>query len=355
MRDEGRGESNAFEVGSRSAIETPIPIRRGVSARQVAPRMANAQDKPQAHRRAGRRAARPLHPLRAAHLLADAGDDGALEDHFHHHPCIIGHVARPVHAAAADQAALHPRRHHAGAAPRRRVPGRGAEAFRHAADPRRRRRGRASKDRGGSPRLHGRRAGAARRAHGGDDGRRAGRAARGRRASASSWSARQSGRPILPVAIATSRYVALNTWSRMTINLPYSGLGFAVGAVVHGAARGDRPRSWSATGRRSRTRSTWRPSRPTRAPAPIRRAPRPARRLRAAHEPGLRLKSLPHADQPGAAGGAACCCGLRERRGKEEPARRSERLGPAERRAAGRAGSPGSTPPASARPTPSCR
>ena len=41
--------------------------------------------------------------------------------------------------------------------------------------------------------------------------------------------ARQSGRPILPVAIATSRYISLNTWSRMTINLPYSGLGFAVG------------------------------------------------------------------------------------------------------------------------------
>src|SRR6516165_6861188 len=44
--------------------------------------------------------------------------------------------------------------------------------------------------------------------------------------------ARQSGRPIVPVAIATSRYLALNTWSRMTINLPYSGLGFAVGPLV---------------------------------------------------------------------------------------------------------------------------
>ena len=44
--------------------------------------------------------------------------------------------------------------------------------------------------------------------------------------------ARQSGRPIVPVAIATSRYLSLNTWSRMTINLPYSGLGFAVGPLV---------------------------------------------------------------------------------------------------------------------------
>jgi 3-deoxy-D-manno-octulosonic-acid transferase len=32
--------------------------------------------------------------------------------------------------------------------------------------------------------------------------------------------ARLSGRPIFPVAIATSRFIALDTWSRMTINLP---------------------------------------------------------------------------------------------------------------------------------------
>ena len=44
--------------------------------------------------------------------------------------------------------------------------------------------------------------------------------------------ARQSGRPILPVAIATSRYLSLNTWSRLTINLPFAGLGFAVGPMV---------------------------------------------------------------------------------------------------------------------------
>ncbi|MBO0765381.1 MAG: lysophospholipid acyltransferase family protein, partial [Hyphomicrobiaceae bacterium] len=45
--------------------------------------------------------------------------------------------------------------------------------------------------------------------------------------------ARASGRPILPMAIATSRYLALNTWSRMTINLPWSRLGFAIGEAVH--------------------------------------------------------------------------------------------------------------------------
>ena len=34
--------------------------------------------------------------------------------------------------------------------------------------------------------------------------------------------AKLSGCPIVPVAVATSRYTALNNWSRMTINLPYS-------------------------------------------------------------------------------------------------------------------------------------
>ena len=41
--------------------------------------------------------------------------------------------------------------------------------------------------------------------------------------------ARMSGRPILPTATATSRFHAFNTWSRMTLNLPFSKL-----AVVYG-------------------------------------------------------------------------------------------------------------------------
>lgn len=44
--------------------------------------------------------------------------------------------------------------------------------------------------------------------------------------------ARLSGRPILPVALATSRFVALDTWSRMTINLPNSKLAAAAGPAV---------------------------------------------------------------------------------------------------------------------------
>ena len=45
--------------------------------------------------------------------------------------------------------------------------------------------------------------------------------------------ARASGRPVVPLAIATTRYWALNTWSRMTVNLPWSSLGFAVGEAVY--------------------------------------------------------------------------------------------------------------------------
>ena len=36
--------------------------------------------------------------------------------------------------------------------------------------------------------------------------------------------ARLSGRPIIPVAAATSRFLVLNTWSKFTINLPFSTL-----------------------------------------------------------------------------------------------------------------------------------
>ena len=44
--------------------------------------------------------------------------------------------------------------------------------------------------------------------------------------------ARLSGRPIVPVASATSRFVALRTWSRMTINLPFSKLAYVIGEPI---------------------------------------------------------------------------------------------------------------------------
>ena len=44
--------------------------------------------------------------------------------------------------------------------------------------------------------------------------------------------ARITGRPIVPVAIASSHYIALGTWSRLTINLPWSVCGSVVGEAV---------------------------------------------------------------------------------------------------------------------------
>ena len=43
--------------------------------------------------------------------------------------------------------------------------------------------------------------------------------------------ARESGRPIMPFAMATSRYLRLNNWDRTTINLPF-GRGALVGGEV---------------------------------------------------------------------------------------------------------------------------
>lgn len=45
--------------------------------------------------------------------------------------------------------------------------------------------------------------------------------------------ARMSGRPIVPMAIATGRFATLPTWSRFTINMPFSKLAMVVGEPIH--------------------------------------------------------------------------------------------------------------------------
>ncbi|HEY8299789.1 MAG TPA: lysophospholipid acyltransferase family protein, partial [Methyloceanibacter sp.] len=44
--------------------------------------------------------------------------------------------------------------------------------------------------------------------------------------------AKLSGRPIVPCAMATNRYLTLNNWSAFTINLPFSKLGIVVGDPI---------------------------------------------------------------------------------------------------------------------------
>jgi 3-deoxy-D-manno-octulosonic-acid transferase len=43
----------------------------------------------------------------------------------------------------------------------------------------------------------------------------------------------RSGRPIVPFAVASSRYRSVNSWSRMTINLPFSKIGIAMGDPIY--------------------------------------------------------------------------------------------------------------------------
>jgi 3-deoxy-D-manno-octulosonic-acid transferase len=50
---------------------------------------------------------------------------------------------------------------------------------------------------------------------------------------------RLSGRPIIPVAAATSRFVVLNTWSKMTINLPFSKLAWVAADPIFVPADAD--------------------------------------------------------------------------------------------------------------------
>jgi len=53
--------------------------------------------------------------------------------------------------------------------------------------------------------------------------------------------ARFSGRPIYPVAAATSRRIALDNWDRSEVNLPFGRLAIVVGAPIRVAADADQP------------------------------------------------------------------------------------------------------------------
>jgi 3-deoxy-D-manno-octulosonic-acid transferase len=140
--------------------------------------------------------------------------------------------------------------------------------------------------------------------------------------------ARYSGRPIVPAAVATSRFRSFDTWSRMTINLPYSRLARVAGAPIFvppdaDAETMDRLRLELEAALDDVTRRAYalagadvgriappRPPAPGDAPAP------PGWKL-VAYARGMSL----------ARPAAALILGHRERQGKEDPARRPERLG----------------------------
>ena len=193
------------------------------------------------------------------------------------------------------------------------------------------------------------------RPHGGDDRRCSRRTRRAGLASASSWSREQTGRPILPVAIAT---IALHRAQHLEPDDDQSAV--LEPRLCHRARRAV-PReadpedleSLPAGGRgqpEPRHRS-W----PTSAPAPILSRATPGMAWRATHRARPASQGLSHADQLWRARSRRCCSSCasgaarRSRRGA-----RSASAGRA-RAAPGRAGSRGFMPPASARPMPSCR
>lgn len=140
--------------------------------------------------------------------------------------------------------------------------------------------------------------------------------------------ARMSGRPIMPLAAATSRFRVLPTWSRMTINLPYSRLAYVAGPVVHVPRDADEAtleakRREVEDGLNAATRRAYElvgadPARATPPPPPDPDAP-PA-------PPGGRLKAYRAVTSllPAA---APALLAWRVRHGKEDARRRGERLG----------------------------
>ena len=139
--------------------------------------------------------------------------------------------------------------------------------------------------------------------------------------------AKISGKPIIPIAVASSRYRSFDTWSRMTINLPYSTLAVVVGEPIRVArdvndaaletARRDVELAMNDATQRAYALCGADAKRAT-PPCSDPSAP-PAR-------PGVRLKlyrTLMHAAEPL----APSILSWRERQGKEDASRRSERLG----------------------------
>ncbi len=135
-----------------------------------------------------------------------------------------------------------------------------------------------------------------------------------------------SGRPIIPVAVATSRYHAFNTWSRMTLNLPFGKLAVVAGEPIHigrdldgsgmELARLAVQNGMNAVTLRAYELAGADPTRatpPTAADAP-------------AAQPGLSYSTY-RALMSMARPAAPLVLKMRASRGKEDPVRRGERLG----------------------------
>lgn len=139
--------------------------------------------------------------------------------------------------------------------------------------------------------------------------------------------AQLSGRPIVPLAVATSRFLPLDTWSRLTINLPFSKIAFVYGdpIFVPRDATAETLEELRLSVERNLNEVTRRAYALT-GGDPKRATPRSADPTIAPPGPGLVLRTyrgLTRALSPV----APAVLSYRARRGKEDVARQPERLG----------------------------
>jgi 3-deoxy-D-manno-octulosonic-acid transferase len=135
-----------------------------------------------------------------------------------------------------------------------------------------------------------------------------------------------SGRPIVPCAMATSRYITLNNWSAFTINLPFSRLGIVVGDPIRVPEDADSAALEAArvAVERGLNHATARAYELAGAIDPL----LPAIQVKDAPKPAFALRAY-RALTRYAAPVAPLLLAWRTRIGKEEPARRAERYGEA--------------------------
>lgn len=141
--------------------------------------------------------------------------------------------------------------------------------------------------------------------------------------------ARMSGRPMVPLAVASSRSIVLDTWSRMTINLPFSRLVYVYGEpiFVPRDASADQLEDLRLAFEQALNAATRRAYALAGAD-PVRTTPRSADLSIPPNKPGVALRAyrgLTRVLSPL----APVLLGRRANQGKEDPGRQAERLGSA--------------------------
>jgi 3-deoxy-D-manno-octulosonic-acid transferase len=139
--------------------------------------------------------------------------------------------------------------------------------------------------------------------------------------------ARMSGRPIVPVALATKRFASFDTWSRLTINLPYSKLAAVVGEPIEVPSTADAELLESKRVELETALNTATLRAYELAGADIKRAtPLDVLAAASAPSPGLVLKAY-RAGTAALRPAVPLLLNMRGQQGKEDPSRRGERLG----------------------------